>query len=109
MAQPGFVGGAAGYGGDYANYAAASALAAAQQAAVMQQIAGYGGMPGAMPAVGFGVVPLGGPMSPMPMSPVPGSPNFFRHPGGASGGGRQPPMPPPSPSARYSHSHSGDG
>jgi hypothetical protein len=113
MAQ-GYGGAAAGYGGDYASYAAASALAAAQQAAVqqaavMQQMAAYGGMPagmaGAMPAVGFGVaVPLNGPM---PMSPVPGSPSLYQGPGGHGSGGRQPPMPPPSPSARYSHSGEG--
>lgn len=102
LAQPGFAGAASGYGSEYANYAAASALAAAQQAAVMQQMAAYGGMPGGMPAgmpaVGYGVaMPLSGPM---PMSPVPGSPNLFH---GHGGGGRQPPLPPPSPSARYSH------
>lgn len=102
MTQPGFAGAAPGYGSEYANYAAASALAAAQQAAVMQQMAAYGGMPGGMPAgmpaVGYGVaMPLSGPM---PMSPVPGSPNLFH---GHGGGGRQPPLPPPSPSARYSH------
>lgn len=100
MAQPGFGGAAAGYGGDY-SYAAASALAAAQQAAAMQHMAAYGGMPGGMQAVGFGVaVPMAGHM---PMSPVAGSPTAYQYPGGASGGGRQPPMPPPSPSARYGH------